>query len=204
MVVQVFGDTTSTRASSLSLFGPSSLHTCLFKSNFGFVTVLLLLVGNTHGFGYWYDNSPISAHFQLLSQGGPFTNTRWTGKLMNCRIKLCLWATISKITSYSIEVSSKLYYWETANLYWHLWTWNVTKEEKELKKRLSHIRKRMPPTREGKPTHFNNWADDKQNSWIIALWWLSVSLWWICITFFWPSRIFCINKTVPGSKPPGG
>ena len=29
-----------------------------------------------------------------------------------------------------------------------------------------------------------NWADDKQTSWIIALWWLSVSLWRICITFF--------------------
>ena len=49
-----------------------------------------------------------------------------------------------------------------------------------------------------------NWADDKQISWIIALWWLSVSLWRICITFLWPSKIFCIDKTVPGTKPPGG
>ena len=50
---------------------------------------------------------------------------------------------------------------------------------------------------------WRNWADDKQTSWIIALWWLSVSLWQICITFVWPSRIFCIDKTVPGTKPPG-
>ena len=33
-------------------------------------------------------------------------------------------------------------------------------------------------------TLLSNWADDKQTSWIIALWWLSVSLWRICITFF--------------------
>ena len=33
---------------------------------------------------------------------------------------------------------------------------------------------------------------------------LSVFLWRICITFVWPSRIFCINKTVPSTKPPGG
>ena len=51
---------------------------------------------------------------------------------------------------------------------------------------------------------FCYWADDKQTSWIIALWWLSVSLWRICITFLWPSTIFCIDKTVPGTKPPGG
>ena len=38
-------------------------------------------------------------------------------------------------------------------------------------------------------------ADDKQTSWITALWWLSVSLWRICITFVWPSKTFCINKT---------
>ena len=43
-----------------------------------------------------------------------------------------------------------------------------------------------------------------KTSWIITLWWLSVSLWRICITFVWPSRIFCIDKTVPGTKPPGG
>ena len=48
------------------------------------------------------------------------------------------------------------------------------------------------------------WADDKQMLWIIPLWWLSVSLWRICVTFLWPSKIFCINKTVPGTKPPGG
>ena len=39
-----------------------------------------------------------------------------------------------------------------------------------------------------------NWADDKQTSWIIALWWLSVSLCRICITLVLPSRIFCIIK----------
>ena len=37
------------------------------------------------------------------------------------------------------------------------------------------------------------WADDKQSSWIIALWWLSVSLWRICITFIWPSG----SQTLP-------
>ena len=51
---------------------------------------------------------------------------------------------------------------------------------------------------------WRNWADDKQTSWITALWWLSVSLWRIYITFVWPSRIFCIDKTVPGTKPPEG
>ena len=53
-------------------------------------------------------------------------------------------------------------------------------------------------------SHYSHWADDKQTSWIIALWWLSVFLWRICITFLWPSKIFCIDKTVPGTKPPGG
>ena len=42
------------------------------------------------------------------------------------------------------------------------------------------------------------WADDKQTSWIIALWWLSVSLWRICITFLWPRS--SLKLTGPSSR----
>ena len=120
------------------------------QCNAGFVTVLLMLVGNTPGFGYWYSNSVLSAHLQLLGHVGPCANTRWTGQLMNCSIKLFLCAHPSKITSYSIEVSSKLHCWKTANLYWHLWTWNVTKKEKELKNNYLTLEKCHPQKRGNK------------------------------------------------------
>jgi hypothetical protein len=34
---------------------------------------------------------------------------------------------------------------------------------------------------------FSNWAAKQQTSWVIALWWFSVSPWRLCITFVWPS-----------------
>ena len=44
---------------------------------------------------------------------------------------------------------------------------------------------------------FNYWAAKQQTSWVIALWWLSVSPWRICITFVWPRG--SLKLTAPSS-----
>ena len=47
---------------------------------------------------------------------------------------------------------------------------------------------------------FSNSAVQQHTSWVIALWWLSVSLWRICITFVWPRSTFASIKLCQASS----